>query len=243
MDRITGSNSTGEAAGDSWTSIERFYLSANNDRFVGNTDGEFIFAGAGNDTIIAGAGDDWLIGEAGGDSLDGGAGYDSVTYGDAASAIIVDRNAPANNSGDAAGDSFVSIERFYMSGFADQYVGDANADVVDGGNGNDTINGAGGNDVITGGSGDDSLSGGTGNDVFVFAAGFGKDTIVDFSAGSGVADIVSLSLGTAFDTFAEVLAATTQVGANSLITIDANTTITLQNIQKTALVVDDFQFI
>jgi serralysin len=70
-----------------------------------------------------------------------------------------------------------------------------------------------------------------------------KNIITDFTAGTGVADVLRLSLGTAFDTLSEVLAAATQVGANTVITFDVNNTITLNNVTKTALVADDFAFV
>ena len=38
-----------------------------------------------------------------------------------------------------------------------------------------------GDDTIDGGAGDDMLAGGDGDDVFVFAAGHGNDTILDFT--------------------------------------------------------------
>jgi len=74
-------------------------------------------------------------------------------------------------------------------------------------------------------------------------AAFGEDTISDFTAGSGVTDVLHLTLGTAFDTYAEVIAAATQVGADTVINIHAADTITLTNVLKTALVADDFWFV
>ena len=97
--------------------------------------------------------------------------------------------------------------------------------------------------TFVGGAGNDTLTGLGGNDTFVFAAGFGKDTITDFSAGAGASDVMRLLLGTSFDTFAEVMAAATQVTTNTVITISALDTITLTGITKTSLVVDDFMFV
>ncbi len=243
VDRLVAANGAGDAAGNSWISIERFYLSGFNDRFVGSADSEFIYSSIGNDTILAGAGDDWLLGEAGADSLDGGSGFDNVGYSTSTSAVTVDRVNGANNAGDAAGDAFAGIERFFLTDFADRYVGDASADNVSGGFGADTLIGAAGNDVLIGDGGDDSLTGGTGNDAFVFAPGFGRDVITDFAGGVGVGDVIEFSgLGPAFDTFAELMAVATQSGANTVISIDANNTLTLQNVARTALVADDFWF-
>jgi Ca2+-binding RTX toxin-like protein len=98
-------------------------------------------------------------------------------------------------------------------------------------------------DTFVGGAGNDTLTGLGGNDTFVFAAGFGKDTITDFSAGTGATDVMRLLLGTSFDTFAEVMAAATQVSTNTVITISALDTITLTGITKTLLVADDFAFV
>lgn len=46
----------------------------------------------------------------------------------------------------------------------------------------------------------------------------------------------------AFDSLAEILAATTQAGANTVIAFDANTSLTLQNVRKSSLAASDFQF-
>jgi hypothetical protein len=74
------------------------------------------------------------------------------------------------------------------------------------------------------------------------ASGFGRDVITDFSAGAAIGDVLELSLGTQFDTFAKVISRTTQVGTDTVITIDANNSITLQNLQMSTLVANDFRF-
>ena len=45
-----------------------------------------------------------------------------------------------------------------------------------------------------------------------------------------------------FDDFAEVMSHATQSGADVLITVDADTTLTLANIKLAALATDDFRF-
>jgi hypothetical protein len=89
----------------------------------------------------------------------------------------------------------------------------------------------------------DALSGAAGKDTFAFVTGHGLDTITDFSAGAGIGDVIQLSVGTSFDTLAEVLAVAVQSGANTIITFDAANKITLTNVTKTALVADDFAFV
>lgn len=77
VDRVTASNSTGAAAGDTYATIERFELTENHaDRFVGSSAVEIVFGGGGDDTLIGNGGDDELFGQAGNDALDGGAGTD-----------------------------------------------------------------------------------------------------------------------------------------------------------------------
>jgi Ca2+-binding RTX toxin-like protein len=67
-------------------------------------------------------------------------------------------------------------------------------DTLLGGSGNDAMNGGGGRDVMNGGSGNDAMSGGAGNDTFVFAAGFGDDTIRGFDARAvGGQDLLDIS--------------------------------------------------
>ena len=64
--------------------------------------------------------------------------------------------------------------------------------------------GGAGNDTLDGGAGNDSLGGGAGNDIFKFLAGFGQDTITDFTAGpAGSQDLMDISgLGITAATFA-----------------------------------------
>ncbi len=116
-------------------------------------------------------------------------------------------------------------------------------DVISGAGGDDRIRAGDGNDFILGGADNDILNGGSGNDTFAFAPGFGQDRISDFQAGNPLTDVIQLSLGTNFDTFAEVLAATAQVGSNAFITISATDTITLSGVNKTALAANDFLFV
>ena len=86
------------------------------------------------------------------------------------------------------------------------------------------------------------LKGGLGNDTFVFAAGFGNDAIVDYQLGSAsqpLADAIDLSaLG--FADFAEVQAHMTQVDADTVIGIDAATSLRLVGITASQLQSNDF---
>ncbi len=55
-----------------------------------------------------------------------------------------------------------------------------------GNGGNDTLYGGNGDDVLDGGAGNDWLYGGNGNDTYIFARGYGNDTIEDWGGSSTV---------------------------------------------------------
>jgi len=103
--------------------------------------------------------------------------------------------------------------------------------------------GAAGNDTLDGGAGNDTLTGSGGNDVFRFMAGFGNDTITDFTAHAGVAankDLLDISsLGITAATFA----ANVTIGASggsALVTIGASS-IRLLNVAAANVDATDFR--
>ena len=184
--------------------------------------------GTGNDTMVGGQGNDTYVVQAAGDVVTESAGQGTDTI----ESYITIASLAAN------------VENLTLTGSsALNGTGNALDNVITGNGGANTLNGGDGADTLIGAGGNDTLTGGLGNDTFYFAAGFGQDTITDFSAGSGVADIISLSLGTAFDSYDEIIAATSQVGADAVITIDGASKITLTGILATALVADDFAFV
>ena len=157
-------NNTGIAAGDSYISIENLYGSQSDDALYGNNGANIIWGANGNDGLHGGGGNDVLLGGAGADMLDGGAGIDRVQYNDSPVGLTVDLQNPANNTGIAAGDSYISIENLYGSQFNDALYGNNGANIIWGANGNDGLHGGGGNDVLLGGAGADMLDGGAGID-------------------------------------------------------------------------------
>ncbi|WP_198555753.1 calcium-binding protein [Rahnella sp. AA] len=63
------------------------------------------------------------------------------------------------------------------------------ADILTGGAGNDTLNGNAGSDILDGGAGNDTLNGGTNeSDTYLFAAGHGKDSVIDSATKDEQAD-------------------------------------------------------
>lgn len=97
---------------------------------------------------------DFIFGENGNDTLRGGNGMDNIFGGEGSDTLY----------GDAGNDTLY---------------GNEGNDTLYGGAGNDTLYGDDGDDVLDGGAGNDILYGGEGNDTYIFAKGYGNDTIID----------------------------------------------------------------
>jgi serralysin len=147
----------------------------------------------------------------------GGAGGDWLRY-NTALGISVDLGA-----GTATG--FASITG------VENLIGGTGGDTLTGDGGVNKINGNNGDDFITGGGGNDNLTGGAGSDTFVYAAGAGNDTIVDFDAWAvGGQDFLDVS---AFGINAGNFAARVAIidtGADTVVRIDNTYFITLKNV-------------
>tara|TARA_R110000868_G_scaffold411656_1_gene706919 strand:- start:10955 stop:14185 length:3231 start_codon:yes stop_codon:yes gene_type:complete len=87
--------------------------------------------------------------------------------------------------------------------------------------------------VIDGGLGNDELSGGAGNDLFFVA---GHDTITDFTRG----DRLNLQAYGQFTSFAQVQAALSKVGTDTLLTLSATDSVRLTGVSANTLTADSF---
>jgi hypothetical protein len=81
------------------------------------------------------------------------------------------------------------------------------------------------------------------NDTFVYNGLFGRETINNFVAGSGATHDTIQFAANDFGSFAAVHGAMRQVGADTVIRLDAADSITLVGVGKSNLVASDFKFV
>jgi Ca2+-binding RTX toxin-like protein len=230
----------GEAAGDTYTSIENVVGSSFDDVLIITDEANVIDGLAGNDAVNGLEGDDTIRGGDGSDSLFGDPGSDNL-YGDQGDDVLF---------------GYEDHDTLIMGGGDDFGIGGSGNDVVDGAEGADELHGHEGNDTLDGGVGDDLLFGdedgdriilgggndfalgGSGNDTFVFATGPGGDLIGDFDAGPA-GDVIELR-GFQIADFAALQAYMSEWGGTTFIEFDANNYITLEGVLMSELSPDNF---
>ncbi|MCQ0988131.1 calcium-binding protein [Jiella marina] len=241
-------------------------MDGGNDRLNGGNGEDELYGGGGNDILDGGADDDEVYGGEGNDVIyagpgydrvDGGEGFDVVNYNKLSSYVLVDLRVGSGFDGSV--DYLVSIEGIVGTNFGDTLNGNSENNILQGksgsdylrgfdgrdqlvgGLGDDEIFGDGGVDQINGGAGNDTLNGGLDADTFVFADGFGQDTVTDFEELNDL-EKIDLSAVTAITDFADLSANhLTQSGTDAVITDGANT-ITLNNVNIADLDAGDFIF-
>jgi Ca2+-binding RTX toxin-like protein len=122
---------------------------AGDDVVYGRGGADTLLGGAGTDQLYGETGNDVLEGGSGADLLDGGDGSDTASYAHASAGVVASLANPASNTGDAAGDTYVSIENLGGSAFADTLTGNDADNVLEGGRGNDILDGQGGSDIVS----------------------------------------------------------------------------------------------
>ena len=167
-----GSN-TGEAAGDTYTSIENLRGSAFNDTLIGDNNNNILEGGLGAD------------------SLTGGGGNDTASYMHASAGVLANLANAALNSGEAEGDTYTSIENLVGSRFSDHLSGNSVSNILDGG--------SGGNDTMTGGAGADTFNFHSGATVITdFSSGEDKIDLYSFTE-LEVNELIAASTGDSID--------------------------------------------
>ncbi|MCM2474093.1 protease [Rhizobium sp. CG5] len=187
-----------------------------NDTLNGGADNDVLNGGPGNDVLNGDAGDDRFLVELGVDAYDGGDGNDSLSFATSTRAVILNLADASLNRNDALSETYVNVETFIATRFADGMTGNDQANIFYAGAGNDqlygglggdtlygeagtdSLYGEAGNDTLIGGLNADRLYGGAGADTFVFATvtastAAARDMIYDFSASeSDLIDLVAI---------------------------------------------------
>ncbi|AUQ92737.1 hemolysin-like protein (plasmid) [Phaeobacter inhibens] len=231
---------------------------AGDDLILGENGDDVIDANGGNDTVRGGNGDDVITATAGAatdsNTLGGGAGSDQITGGDGDDVIFGGNGDDDQNNGlvGGAGNDVINGGEG-----GDLLSGGTGNDTLKGGDGNDTLNGDSGSNELRGGAGKDDVNGGTnddvifsslggddlagggGDDTFVLKTGTGTTTIEDFNAGD-ILNISQIANGNVLDILAN--AYETSAGGNSMvvITLDADTTVILENTALTDIAATAF---
>ncbi|HEX2545624.1 MAG TPA: calcium-binding protein [Ramlibacter sp.] len=233
-----------------------------NDYLYGYGGNDALMGGLGSDVLLADDGDDTLAGEDGDDHLFGGIGANVLRGGSGVDVLITDARAVADTVhggdggdyiysyavrgttvayGDAGNDIFVMQQAPAIAHGGDGqdyfYMG-MSADLMMGGEGVDVMLGGGGEDTYDGGAGTDYLFLGSGRDTLVVNLQSGVDVVNDFGPSQ---DVLQLQ-GTGLTSLSQLLAATTDYGSYSIITIDANTAVWLIGLTPVQFKAESFQF-
>lgn len=232
IQQVNGTQGDDTLSGDSHNNYLRG--EAGDDVLNGRGGDDHLDGGDGDDTLYGGSGNDLIFGQAGDDLLDGGGDVDYVgydMYGNVAGeGVMVDLQAGTATGSATGTDTLVSIENV---------AGTQTDDTLLGRDQWDWLSGQAGDDVIEGRSGDDTLNGGDGADRFVFAVGFGHDTVEDFDASE--LDVIVFGTGTLAN-YAGVLSHIIDGVAGLTITLDSGDSIFLAGVHGGDLASSEFEF-
>jgi hypothetical protein len=134
-----------------------------------------------------------------------------------------------------------NVDTLFLEGNATQ--GTGNSDAADALYGNASIAstllaGSGADFLVVTGTAGTTMTGGAGRDTFVFPNAMGHDSVTNFGTAK---DTLNFN-ATLFANFTAAMADASQVGANTVFTIDTNDTVTLDNVTKGNLTAGNFHF-
>jgi Ca2+-binding RTX toxin-like protein len=251
VENVTGSNVAETINGNELDNV--LNGRGGNDTINGNAGNDTLIGGTGSNTVNGGSGNDTYVFTKGAvDRYFDDRGTDVVqidSLKDVLQSVRVGNDLVVNLTSGSftvvnhfAGnpiESLVDLSSGKPVTLATGLIGGNGSGIIAGGNGGETLDGRGGDDLLFGGNGSDRLIGGDGNDrltggnggdTFVFGPGFGQDIVTDF----GSADRIEFD-GGVFKDFKTVQAAMQQVGNDTVITLDADNSITLQGVAADSL--------
>jgi len=134
-----------------------------------------------------------------------------------------------------------NVDTLFLEGNASHGTGNGDASNLLYGNGgfaSTLVAGSGADTLYVTGTAGTIMTGGAGHDTFAFPNVMGHDEVTNF----GIAKDTLQFNATLFSNFTAAMNAASQVGANTVFTIDTNDTVTLDNITKTSLTAGNFHF-
>lgn len=241
--------------------VDTIILGTGNDTAMGGDQEDLIYGGAGDDLLMGGNQGDTIYGDEGRDVIRGHRGNDLLYGGDERDIILGDNNNDTiygeqgndvlrGGNGDDVVYGGADGDRIFGANNSDTLFGEQGddliragfqADYADGGAGNDYLVGGGGNDTLVGGAGNDLMEGNFNADLFAFGDGHGQDTIRDFDANWNPEKLVFSDHST-MNSYADVMGASVQQGADVFIDTGGGNSILLENVQLSDLHVQDFIF-
>jgi Ca2+-binding RTX toxin-like protein len=209
------------------TGVDALILEGSATQGVGNSDaaGDTLYAGNANQmaTLTGNSHNDTFVVYNSADTVIGQAGSTDTVY------TAANFTLPTN------------VDTLFLEGSASQGAG--NSDAVDTLYGNfgvasTLVAGSGADLLVATGTAGTILTGGAGADTFAFPNAMGHDEVTNF----GTAKDTLQFNATLFANFTAAMNAASQSGANTVFTIDANDTVTLDNVTKTSLTAGNFHF-
>ncbi|KQP15541.1 hypothetical protein ASF26_17125 [Methylobacterium sp. Leaf93] len=241
VDLLLGTASGGDAEGDTFRGMENLIGSKLADSLTGDDEANTLNGNGGGDSLSGMDGDDRLVVSDTPTSIDGGAGKDVLIAMGGGSVSLTQGAFTGVEAVFVRGDTHLDMSAVSTgTKITSQSTADHGVELV-GGSGNDRIYAGKGSDTIEGGAGADKIFAGSGEDTFLFQAGFGRDNVYGFKAGTDHFDVSAL-----VSSFDQIRIGQLNDGPHTLITFTGSATgnkIILHDVDASSLQADDFGFL